>query len=181
MWKQGLVSACALIAVAMPVHAADRAGGVAKSDAEFAQQIAIHHQAGIDMAQLCQGKARRNELKAFCAKASSQMQSDTRQLATLSGGGAKSSMSPEPHDQHQKTMKELWARADGNDFDYHFVPDMTRHHENSMRELQECQKQASSDGLKTLCGKMASAQQEEIKQLRQWQASWAGEQSQSTR
>lgn len=44
-----------------------------------------------------------------------------------------------------------------------------RYHQDGTTEFQECQTQASSSDLKALCSKMATAQQEKMKQLRQWQ------------
>lgn len=197
MWNYGLTGICTLIAFTIPSVAA---GGGAKSDTQFSQQITMHHQMGIEMAQLCQRKAEHDELKAFCSKAASEMQSDTQKLSALSGAGAKSgsssektssagsagssstkmdmsSMSPEMktmHDQHQKSMQAL-RNAEGNDFDRHFVADMARHHQDGMKELEGCRTQASSSDLKALCGKMAAAQQQETKQLRQWQTAWDGQ------
>lgn len=197
MWKHGLIGACTLIAFAVSGAAAEQAKA-AKSDTQISQQITMHHQMGIEMAQLCRSKAAHDELKAFCSKASSEMQSDTQKLSAISGANAKASetektgssgssatatkmdmsgKSPEMkamHDQHQKSMQTL-QRASGNEFDRQFVADMARHHQDGMKEFEECQAQASSSDLKALCGKMAASQQEETKQLRQWQTAWGGQ------
>lgn len=199
MWKQGLIGVCTLIAFTVPGDAAEKTSG-AKSDLPFSHEIAMHHQMGIEMAQLCQKKAEHGELKAFCSKATSEMQSDSQKLSVLAEATAKSgtsprksssagssgsssmkmdmsSMSPEMraiHDQHQKSMQDLQG-ATGSDFDRRFVADMARHHQDGIGKFEECQARASSSDLKALCGKMVAAQQQETKQLRQWQTAWGGQ------
>jgi len=91
-------------------------------------------------------------------------------------GQGRRSKEPVPEGQqdqrrHQERMAELEETA-GEDFDRLFLSEMLRHQRRGMRDIEDCQDQASNTDLRNLCGRMASSRQRDMDQLQEWQRRW---------
>ena len=67
---------------------------------------------------------------------------------------------------------EKLGALSGNDFDLEFIEQMTAHHEGAVTMANEALQRSSKEEIKTLASAIIRAQEDEIKQMKQWQAAW---------
>lgn len=166
-----LLAACS----AVTLSAADekRSSGAGKNfEQHFLTKTPHHHQQAIEMAQLCEQKAAKTDVKGFCTKLLSAQQQEKEQMdswrqAWYQGQGSVPPAEMQRMDaKHKKHMSELSATNSEN-FDHAFIMAMTEHHRDGMPEMKACQGRAVHTELKQLCSKMSKDQQDDIKQMQQ--------------
>jgi len=163
----------------VPVSGEDPAADKSKADYEkhFLEMMVHHHQGGVEMADLCQTKARHPELKPFCGTISSGQQKEAGVMQTwlASWYHGQGTMSREETDkmmaEHTEHMQRLNAAA-GDQFDVTFLDIMTRHHQQAIPEAKGCSTRAPHQELQTLCNDMAGQQEKEVVQMQAWATEW---------
>ena len=124
------------------------------------------------MAQLCEQKAAKADVKGFCAKLLSSQQQEKQQMDSWGQGWYQGQGTVPPAEmqqmeaKHKKHMSEL-NTATGETFDHAFLMSMTEHHRDGLPEMEACQGRAVHVELKQLCTKMSSNQQSEVQQMQQ--------------
>jgi uncharacterized protein (DUF305 family) len=140
--------------------------------------MTAHHQAAVEMAGPCAAKARHAEIKTLCANIISSQQKEIDEMKAWREKwflGAAPAMNMEMAGMNDSMkgmdMKKLGALS-GNDFDLEFIEQMTAHHEGAVTMANEALQRSSKEEIKTLASAIIRAQEDEIKQMKQWQAAW---------
>ena len=145
------------------------------TDAEFVAMMIKHHQDGIEMARVEEGRGSSAEVKALAAKIRQSQERELKELKAHSGhaAGAKGTSGHATHDkmmeqQSQATMKRLKS-ASGEALDHAFLEEMAKHHQMAI-EMTERTKFQNAE-LRKLSQKMAAGQRQELAELKKLEAS----------
>jgi len=139
----------------------------------FLDMMSHHHEGGIEMAQACQQKAVRAELKQLCSKMASNQGLERQQMMDWlkswyqdQGGMPKAELEKmmAEHKQHMAKLNTLKGEA----FDRAFIGTMINHHQQGVMEARVCTGRADHAELKQLCTKMRGDQEKEIATMRSW-------------
>lgn len=174
-----------------------------EGEAAFAEKTRMHHGMGLKMAERCQKKATRNELKQFCAKSAEGQQKDLEKLNRIvpsdttshsgkaqAGGASHGEAHTGPtetrprvdkaqddkrrmHAQGMQMMDKL-DRMSGDQFERMFIAHNIKHHQMMIDMASGCEQNAESAELKGLCSDLKAKQTSEKQQLTQWEAQWFG-------
>jgi uncharacterized protein (DUF305 family) len=209
-----LVSAALTVSVALAQHPAGhgeagKQGQNAKTaaapyDLHFIDMMIEHHQMGIDLAKMAQGKAAHAELKAFAAKTIEEQQKDSDQLKKwrdewyagkpksdhmsmpgMSGASEPRAGTSKPKSGHANmpgmsgmNMQQMdmgkLEAASGNEFDLLFLDMFIPHHQMAIDMSQNAVKRAEHAQLKTFARETVAKQQKEKAQMTKWRAAWGG-------
>jgi uncharacterized protein (DUF305 family) len=172
-----------------------------KGDDQFAKQISMHHQMGVQMNEMCQQKATRDELKHFCKRMAEGQQRDLQKLKTIPGlkvsetveemhqqkqqGHAEHDRSKIKHGEADRmdadtakmhkegmSMHSKLESASAEKFQSMFLRNMAKHHERAIMMSEQCEANSKNDQLKQLCSEMKSSQEQEKTQLEGWLQQW---------
>jgi uncharacterized protein (DUF305 family) len=158
--------------LAVSLSAADEKRSGKDFEQHFLTKTPHHHQQAIEMAQVCEQKAVKADLKGFCTKLLSSQQQEKQQMDSWRQGWYQGEGTVPPAEmqqmdaKHKKHMSELNAAA-GDKFDHAFLMSMTEHHRDGLPEMKACQGRAVHAELKQLCSKMSKEQQDDIRQMQQ--------------
>ncbi|MEQ1922124.1 MAG: DUF305 domain-containing protein [Pyrinomonadaceae bacterium] len=148
-------------------------------DLQFIDTMIAHHQGAVDMARDCGAKAQHAEIKTLCANIISSQQKEIGEMKAWRDkwfAGAAPAMNMEMAGMSDSMkgmdMKKLSALS-GNDFDLEFIRQMTPHHEGAVIMAKEALQKSTKDEIKTLASAIITAQDAEIKQMKDWQTTWA--------
>lgn len=153
-------------------------GQQAPYDLQFLDTMARHHEGAVKMAALAQKNGAHAELKELArAIADSQEQEivrmqqwrkswfgDDARAVNMDMAGMKGSM-------HGMDMSKLEA-ARGNEFDLLFIDMMIPHHEGAVEMGKQAARQARHEKLKQFANQVVSAQEAEIRTMKDWRAQW---------
>lgn len=175
------VRACAalLIAVAgligtVPPAAADRPApdrATAKFEIRFMQDMIDHHAMAVDMAEMCVMKAVHAELRAMCEEIIATQSQEIQQMQNWLEQWYGVSYQPQMKPGEMRMMERL-ASLSGAEFEVAFMQMMIRHHEQAIREAEQCLRRASHPELRTLCQNIIATQGAEIEQMQAWLCEW---------
>jgi uncharacterized protein (DUF305 family) len=79
---------------------------------------------------------------------------------------------PKDNSDSMSSMIEVLKDKSGDKFDEEFISQMIVHHEGAVEMAKLAEKQAKHDEIKQLSKDIISAQEKEINDMKQWQASW---------
>lgn len=174
-------------------HAGHNAGGVQAGDMpydlHYIDMTIMHHQQGIEMARLAEGKAQNARVKAFAKKTGDDQQKDMEELQThrqhwyadrpqmdharmtehmkMESGHKGMNMDPEAD------MAKLQS-AEGRAFDRLFLDTMTMHHRMAVDMSREATRKAEHAELKTFARKTVTKQTAEIAEMNRLKAGTGG-------
>ena len=141
-------------------------------DARFIDEMIPHHQAAIDMGREALAKAEHPEIHDLAQRIIASQQGEIDQMkawrAAWYPGVAATPMS----DMHPG-MKGLSSDA-SMPFDDRFIDAMIPHHEMAVDMATKARTQAEHAEIKDLAGRIVSAQQGEIQQMKDWRSKWFG-------
>jgi uncharacterized protein (DUF305 family) len=179
------VSAAVLLAACGP---ADSAGGSGTepsaadaADTAFAQQMIVHHDGAIAMAELADGRTDRPEVLEL---ADAIIQTQSAETAELDGMLARmgAGRAPIGHGEHgmdhddmgMATEAQLTRLEDarGPEFDRLFLEAMITHHQGAIGMARTVLAEGRDPELAEVADAVISAQQAEIEQMRRWQRDW---------
>jgi len=154
---------------------------------QFVDSMIVHHEAAIDMAQLVQTRAAHAELKEFARRIISHQQEEVVQMRRLRDkffAGAPLAVNMTLPGMQMGTHGMDLEKLDslkGNGFDNEFMNQMIPHHEGAIEMANDALAKLPSEqtndaemigSLRQLAQSIVSAQTAEVKEMRQWQATW---------
>jgi uncharacterized protein (DUF305 family) len=149
----------------------------AEFETSVLQQMIQHHRGAIEMAKMVADHTQRPELRQLAEKIISTQQQDIGQMTKWLADWYKASPQEVANEKADKEMKPhmsmLQAKRDA-DFDKAFLEMMPNHHPMAVEMAEQAEKKATHPELKELAAKIATDQQNEIKQMKNWAQSWFG-------
>jgi uncharacterized protein (DUF305 family) len=152
----------------------------APRELQFLDTMIVHHQAAVDMAMLAETRAQRAELKELAANIVSDQE---REIAKMSEWreawfeGKPESINLEfpgmAKGMSGMDMKKLDSLK-GSEFDIEFVRQMIPHHEGAVEMAKAIKGGDGRAELKELADDIITAQEAEIKKMREWLNAWQG-------
>lgn len=147
-------------------------------DLQFLDTMIVHHKGAVDMAMLAEKRAQRQEVKELAASIIFDQEKEIGKMSEWRDGWfadkAKAVNMEFPgmaRGMGGMDMKKLQSLT-GNDFDVEFVKQMIPHHEGAVEMAKDLQKRDSRKELKELAGDIITSQEAEIKQMKEWVATW---------
>ncbi len=140
----------------------------------FMQEMIIHHQMAVEMAQVALERATRDELKTLSRNIIAGQGKEIDQMtAWLKDwhGVAPKAMDHAVMQEMDREMAALKA-AGGVEFDRKFAEDMIVHHQSAIEMAQLVAERATNDELKALAQEIINAQAREVAQMREWLQAW---------
>lgn len=157
----------------------------ANYDLRFIDAMMLHHQGAVSMAKEAQQKSQRPEIKQLAdniiktqSKEITQLQQwrqawyPQASIEAVAYGGEGKSVIPMSEQQSQsiKMSKDMGA-ADA-EFDLRFINGMIAHHEGAINMAQDALSKSKHPEIKQLAQEIATSQQAEIEQMKQWRQAW---------
>jgi uncharacterized protein (DUF305 family) len=145
---------------------------------QFLDTMIAHHKGAVDMAMLAESRAEHSELKELAANI---IYDQEREIGKMSEWRDRwFAEKPEAVNMEFPGMSHGMARMDlkklgslkGNEFDVEFVRQMIPHHEGAIEMAKSIKGTDSYAELKELADDIITAQEAEIKQMREWLAAW---------
>lgn len=150
----------------------------APRELQFLDTMIVHHQAAVDMAMLAETRAQRAELKELAANIISDQE---RELAKMSKWreqwfeGRPEAVNVEfagmADGMRGMDPKKLESLAD-SEFDVEFIRQMILHHQGAVGMAKAIKGNDGRAELKELADDIITAQEAEIKQMREWLRAW---------
>jgi uncharacterized protein (DUF305 family) len=152
-------------------HGASNSG---EYDRDFIDGMVPHHQAAIDMAKVAQRKAEHPELKAL---ADAIVADQDGEIAQMKGWRkawyGSDEIAPGMGGHRMAGMDTDLAKLEATvPFDKAFIDAMIPHHQSAIDMAQEAKTKAKRQEIKDLAGRIVTAQQREIEQMKTWRAQW---------
>ena len=147
-------------------------------DLQFIDTMIAHHQGAIDMANLAATRAQHQELKDLAANIIDVQEREIARMGELrekwfaeKTKAINMELPGMSHGMGGMDLKKL-EKLTGNDFDIEFLKQMIAHHEGAIDMAKDLRRQDSHAELKELAEDIQSAQDAEIKQMRDWLKAW---------
>lgn len=139
-------------------------------DVVFLDTMAKHHEEGVHMARLAEGRVQRPELRDFVKKMQGDQQREIHQMRAWRSEWFSGAPAAERAMAQAMDMSHLETMAPGPDYDLMFIDMMIPHHESAVELSQEALTKATRDEVRGLAQRIIDVQQREIEQLRRWKA-----------
>jgi uncharacterized protein (DUF305 family) len=191
-----LAAALFALTAEVSVRAQDHTGHTGQQQAadmppglHFIDMMMMHHQQGIEMARLAEGKAQSPGVKAFASKTAAAQEKDIQQLQwhrdnhyagrpKMDHQQMMAHMASSPgHDGMKMDMEGDMAKlrtAAGREFDRLFLDTMSHHHQMAADMSKDAAKNAEHADIRELARKGALMQQAEIAEMNRLKASLGG-------
>jgi uncharacterized protein (DUF305 family) len=142
------------------------------ADVSFAQNMIVHHQQAVEMADLAATRAANAQVKALAAQIKAAQQPEIDKMTAWLTAWGKPTVPAGGHDGHSmpgmmsaQDMDKLKAGG-GAAFDKQFAQMMIDHHTGAIEMAREVQKNGSNPEVKTLAAAIEKTQQAEIEALK---------------
>jgi uncharacterized protein (DUF305 family) len=139
-------------------------------DAQFIDSMIEHHQGAITMAQQAQREAERPELKQLADTIIKDQEAEIAQMQQWRQQWFPDLAPTRGMGMDMGTMEV--ANDPNKPFDQRFIEAMIPHHEGAIAMAQDAQQKAERQEIKDLAGRIITAQEAEIAQMREWQQAW---------
>ena len=146
---------------------------------QFLDTMMAHHKGAVDMAMLAETRAQHSELKELAA---SIVYDQEHEIATMSKlrdrwfsektEAVNMQFPGMAHGMGGMDLKKLGSLK-GNEFDLEFIRQMIPHHEGAVEMAKAIRNNGRYAELKDLANDIITAQETEIKQMREWLAEWS--------
>lgn len=158
----------------------------ANYDLRFIDAMRLHHRGAIVMAEEAQQKSQRPEIKSLARNIIEVQNREENDLLSkwrrawypqagsefVTYGGANKSVAPMSEQQKQSmTMHQDLGSADAQ-FDLRFMNAMIAHHQGAIAMAQDALSKSNRPEIKQLSQEIATSQQAEINQMKQWRQAW---------
>jgi len=155
-------------------------------DLRFIDAMRLHHRGAIAMAQEAQQKSQRPEIKKLAGNIIEAQNREENELLrnwrqewypkagsefVTYGGEGKPVVPMSEQQQQSMTMKMDLGPANA-EFDLRFMNAMIAHHEGAIAMAQDALQKSQRPEIKQLAQEIASSQQAEIEQMKQWRKAW---------
>ncbi len=150
------------------------AASSAPVELQFLDTMVAHHQGAVEMATLAETRAQHAELKELAANIVADQE---REIARMSqwrdqwfAEKPKAVIMDFPGMSHGMVGMDVnkLSSLKGNEFDLEFIRQMIPHHEGAVQMARSLETQQTRPELKELAADITSAQEAEIKQMREW-------------
>jgi uncharacterized protein (DUF305 family) len=143
-------------------------------DRTFIDGMVPHHQAAIDMAKIAQRKAEHPELKQLADAIVADQDGEIAQMkAWRKAWYGSDEIAPGMGGHQMGGMDtDLKQLESASPFDKAFIDAMIPHHQSAIDMAKEAQTRATHQEIKDLAGRIITAQQKEIDQMKAWRAQW---------
>ena len=139
-------------------------------DALFIDSMIMHHQGAIDMANQALKQATKPEIKTLAENIVKDQQTEIKQMQEWRKAWYPD-LAPTPGMGMDMGTMQIDADA-SKPFDQRFIEAMIPHHQGAIEMAKDAQQKAEHTEIKTLAGKIITAQEAEIKQMQQWKQDW---------
>ncbi|BAY59454.1 peptidase domain-containing protein (plasmid) [Leptolyngbya boryana NIES-2135] len=139
----------------------------ARFDVRYLQETIDHHTMAIEMAELAVDKAVNDDLRSLAQGIVDTQTEERSQMQTWLRDWYGFNYSPDLNFGEERMIREM-SRMEGAEFEIDFMRQMTMHHEAGISDAVPCTERAGHAELKDLCSNIASTQQSESDQMRQW-------------
>ncbi len=149
----------------------------AEFEQSFLQQMIQHHRSGIDMAKLASAQTKRTELRDFASKMIAMQQQEIEKMSGWLKSWYNASPKEVANEAANKEMKMHMSMFSGKrdaDFDKAFLTMMPQHHHAGVEMAEQAEKKATHPELKEFAAKMATDQQNEIREMKVCAQAWFG-------
>lgn len=146
------------------------------SDERFIDAMVPHHQGAIEMAQVALENAEHDEIMQLSKNIVSTQQAEIEELKSIKK--KEFGTSQVPMEMNQEQMQNMGMMADPQQlanrdpFDKAFIDAMIPHHQSAIEMATVARKESTIPEIKQLADNIASAQQREIEQMKQWREQW---------
>jgi uncharacterized protein (DUF305 family) len=151
-------------------HGAATGASTAPFDAQFIDSMIVHHQGAVTMAQQAQREAERPELKQLADTIIKDQEAEIAQMQQWRQQWFPDLAPTRGMGMDMGTMEV--ANDPNKPFDQRFIEAMIPHHEGAIAMAQDAQQKAERQEIKDLAGRIITAQEAEIAQMREWQQAW---------
>jgi len=145
------------------------------SDGRFIDAMVPHHQGAIEMARVALKNAEHEEIKELSRNIISSQQAEIEELKSIKKEEYGTSEVPMEMSQEQMRgmgMMNPERLAHSEPFDRAFIDAMIPHHQSAIEMAQVAYEKSENPRIKELAENIVSAQQREIKQMKQWRKEW---------
>jgi uncharacterized protein (DUF305 family) len=146
------------------------------SDERFIDAMVPHHQGAIAMAEVALKNAEHEEIKQLSRNIVSTQQAEIEELKALKKEEFGTSNVPMEMSQQQMksmgVMMDPQQRTNKEPFDKAFIDAMIPHHQSAIEMAQVALVNSDNPQIRELALDIASAQQREIEQMKQWRKEW---------
>lgn len=152
-------------------------------DLQFLDTMTAHHQGAVEMAMLAETRAEHSELKELAASIIYDQEKEIGKMSEWRdrwfADKAKAINMEFSGMSHGMTGMDLTKLKSlkGNEFDIEFLKQMIPHHEGAIEMAKDVRKQDANAELKQLAADIITAQEAEIKQMREWLSKWQSRRS----
>jgi uncharacterized protein (DUF305 family) len=146
----------------------------AKYEVRFMENMIDHHAMAIMMAEMCLERAVHSELISMCQDIIASQSQEIAMMQTWLQDWYGIAYEPHMSPGQQKSMERQAMRLSPEEFEIWFMRNMIRHHEQAIREAQECLERAYHPALLSLCRNIIETQRAEIEQMQAWLCEWYG-------
>lgn len=147
--------------------------GPALYDAQFIDDMTIHHQGAVAMAKQALTESQRPEIKQMAQTIIATQNQEIEQMAAWRKAWYPDLPAIGGTGGHMGDMELSSDRS--IPFDQRFITAMIGHHNGAIEMAKEAQSKAEHQEIKQLAGAIIQAQEAEVKQLQGWQAAWFGQ------
>ena len=143
-------------------------------DRDFIDGMVPHHQAAIDMAKVAQRKAEHTEIRQLADAIVADQDGEIAQMKGWRKAWYGSDEITPGMGGHQMAGMDtdLAELESAIPFDKAFIDAMIPHHQSAIDMAKEAQAKATRQEIKDLAGRIVSAQQREIDQMKAWRSQW---------
>ncbi len=145
------------------------------SDERFIDAMVPHHQGAIEMARVALKNAGHEEIIELSRNIISSQQAEIEELKAIKKeviGTAEVPMEMSPQQTQSMGMMDPQELANREPFDRAFIDAMIPHHQSAIEMAQVAHENSKNPEIKELAENIASAQKQEIEQMKQWREEW---------
>jgi uncharacterized protein (DUF305 family) len=183
-----IAAAAAVLALALVAGCGDDdddgAADSAQTDGAFLTQMAVHHEAAIDMAETAQAHAQHAEIRALADDIIAAQSEEIGQMDAMHGrlfggpmeGAGHGTLGMSSHEMGMD-MDAMMGLEDAKPFDRAFIDAMIPHHQGAILMAQVVLERGSDGEIQELAEAIIAAQSREIEQMNEWRGRWYGARS----
>lgn len=146
------------------------------SDKRFIDAMVPHHEGAIEMAKVALKNAEHKEIMELSHNIIASQQAEIEELKSIKQeefGTSRVPMQMSPKQMRSMgMMMNPGELAESKPFDKAFIDAMIPHHESAIEMANVALKESKNPQIKELAGNIVSAQEREIKQMKQWREEW---------
>ncbi len=145
------------------------------SDKAFIDAMVPHHEGAVEMAQVALERAEHPQIKNLAEEIISAQRSEIElfgEIREREYGSAESTMEMDEQDMQAMGMSDPEELSKAEPFDKAFIDDMIPHHESAIAMAEVARRETENPEIRGIADDIVSAQEREIKQMKQWRAEW---------